>query len=77
MVKGGRIAGYTSVAVIVAFLGWLLYPNPESPIVARKIQKKAQVSDVSDPEALSKPLTQGTSFIGETPALSANSGWCF
>ena len=67
-----RIAGYTSLAVIVAFLGWLLYPNPESPIVARKIQKKAQVSDVSDPEALSKPLTQGTSFIGETPALSAN-----
>lgn len=72
-----RIAGYTSLAVIVAFLGWLLYPNPESPIVARKIQKKAQVSDVSDPEAQSKPLTQGTSFIGETPALSANSDGVF
>ena len=72
-----RIAGYTSLAVIVAFLGWLLYPNPESPIVARKIQKKAQVSDVSDPEALSKPLTQGTSFIGETPAPSANSDGVF
>ena len=72
-----RIAGYTSVAVIVAFLGWLLYPNPESPIVAKKIQKKAQVSDVSDPEALSKPLTQGTSFIDETSALSANSDGVF
>ena len=72
-----RIAGYTSLAVIVAFLGWLLYPNPESPIVAKKIQKKAQVSDVSDPEALSKPLTQGTSFIDETPALSANSDGVF
>lgn len=72
-----RIAGYTSVAVIVAFLGWLLYPNPESTIVAKKIQKQAQVSDVSDPEALSKPLTQGTSFIDETPALSANSDGVF
>ena len=72
-----RIAGITSVAVIVAFLGWLLYPNPESHNVAKKIQKQAQVSDVSDPEALSKPITQGTSFIDETSALSDNSDGVF
>ena len=72
-----RIAGYTSVAVIVAFLGWLLYPNTELPIVAKKIQNQEQVSDVSDPEALSKSLTPGTSFIGETPLFSANSDGVF
>ena len=72
-----RIAGYTSVAIIVAFLGWFLYPNTELPIDAKEIQKQAHASDVSTSEALSKTLTQGTSFIGETPALSANSDGIF
>jgi hypothetical protein len=72
-----RIAGYTSVAIIVAYLGWFLYPNTELPIDAKEIQKQAHASDVSTSEALSKTLTQGTSFIGETPALSANSDGIF
>jgi hypothetical protein len=68
-----RIAGYTSVAVIVAFFGWFLYPNDESPIVAKEIQKQAQVSDVSASEALSNSLTQTTDAVGETLGLAANS----
>ena len=72
-----RIAGYTSVAIIVAFLGWFLYPNAELPIDAKEIQKQAKASDVSTSEALSKSLSKGTSFNGETPALSANSDGVF
>ena len=68
-----RIAGYTSVAVIVAFLGWFVYPNAESPIVVKEIQKHAQVSNVSASEALSNPLTQTAAAIGETLGLTANS----
>ena len=68
-----RIAGYTSVAIIVAFLGWFLYPKTELPIDAKEIQKQAQVSDVSASEALSNSLTPTTAAVGETLGLAANS----
>ena len=68
-----RIAGYTSVAIIVAFLGWFLYPKTEFPIDAKEIQKQAQVSDVSASEALSNSLTPTTAAVGETLGLAANS----
>ena len=68
-----RIAGYTSVAIIVAFLGWFLYPKTEFPIDAKEIQKQAQVSDVSASEALSNSLTPTTAAVGETLGLAENS----
>ncbi|MDB4694678.1 hypothetical protein OAF30_04550 [Flavobacteriales bacterium] len=67
-----RIAGLFSAAGVVAAIAWSVYPDAESPVGPKEIQKQTQASEVSASGALA-PVTQNNDAIGSSAALAANS----
>ena len=68
-----RVAGFIATAGFVAAIAWSVYPDAESPVGPKEIQKQTQASEVSASEALSAPVTQNNGAIGSSTALAANS----
>jgi hypothetical protein len=67
-----RVAGLFSAAGVVAAIAWSVYPDAESPVGPKEIQKQTQASEVSASGALA-PVTQNNDAIGSSAALAANS----
>ncbi|MDA8606280.1 hypothetical protein N9L13_04535 [Flavobacteriales bacterium] len=63
-----RIAGSIAAAGILAALGWSVYPDAESPMVSKEIQKQTQESEASH-----APVTPNNDAIGSADALAAHS----
>jgi hypothetical protein len=68
-----RVAGFIATAGFVAAIAWSVYPDAESPVGPKEIQKQTEASEILASETRSAPVTQNSDATGSLTALAANS----
>lgn len=68
-----RVAGFIATAGFVAAIAWSMYPDAESPVGPKEIQKQTEASEILASETRSAPVTQNSDATGSRTALAANS----